>query len=1044
MRKFSVKIITLLFFLLPLLSNGQTVTGKVVDEKDGKPLEGATVSVKGKTAATKTDTKGEFSIAAVKGDVLLVTSINFENKQSRVKDGGALYISLAKTEKNLDEVVVTAMGISRTKRSLGTPAQSVKGEDLAESQRENVLTSLAGRVAGVDITTTSGQPGASVGIIIRGAVSMDGNNQPLIVIDGLQVDNSTFSQGNLFSDGPNRNNDYTNRLADLSPSDIENITVLKGPEAAALYGNRGASGALVITTRRAKAGKTSVTYDYTIRGEKITRFPEIQTTFGGGTGNVTGLTGNLSRVFFGERYPAGTKLYDNIGAFFKTGITQKHNLGVEAGTDKLSYRLSVNVINQEGIVPKTGYDRYSFRLSSSATISPKLDILSTFNFVNAKTIKAAKGQFGFLQSLLTWPSIEDVTDYLNTDGTRNKIDDGTNPTTASAALGEVDNPFWDVNKNLNQDVTNRFVGNTTITLKPFKGLLLKTTIGIDRYNTTGFTLTHPQSRNGLTPKGILETFTEDSKLLAGQFTAIATKKWGKINNQLAVGFAFDQTDYEVNSTYGTTFYLQDYNSINNTDPVTQRSKSVLNRTRNVGWFGQLETGYNNMAYLTLSSRYDGASTLVAPGLELEDRVKNAYFLYSSISMSFIYTELFKSRGVLNYGKLRFSYGNTGKTTKTPYVTASRFGPQVTTGGGFALGAFGGNNLLTPEFSYNLEVGTEMKFFNDKIGLDFTYFNTRSESQIVAPRLSYGTGNPLKYINGGTVSNQGIDITLTATPIKRKNFSWDVTVNFDKIKNEILEMPADLPIFYISDYDLLPIAGVKAFYTKGSSLYKLGVEPSGATSFLRNNTGQIIINPGTGLPVRDTLATALGDRIPEFRMGLVQKFKYKNFSLSINFDIRKGGDVFNGNELILSTVGLSKRTLDRETPRVIQGVLNDAFVNTANPTPNTISVTPAYQNGYYNNIYNIEDYVEKNISWIRLRDVTLAYNLTPFLKSKQKFVKGGSVFVTATDVFMITNYTGADPNVSGLNASVGGAGAIGYDYGALALPIGINAGIKVNF
>ena len=1041
MRKFKNKIGLLLIFFIPLIINAQTITGNVLDEKEGKPIEGATVSVKGKTTATKTDENGRFSITAKKDDILLVTSISYESKQIKIKDATSVNFSLEKTAKNLDEVIVTAMGITRTKRSLGTPAQSVKGEDLAESQRENVLTSLAGRVAGVDITTTTGQPGASVGIIIRGAVSMDGNNQPLIVIDGLQVDNNTFSQGNLFSDGPNRNNDYTNRLADLSPSDIENITVLKGPEAAALYGNRGASGALIITTRRAKAGKVAVSYDYTIRGEKVTRFPEIQTTYGGGSANVSN---PLSRVFFGPKYPDGTVLYDNINSFFKTGITQKHNLGIEAGTEKLAYRLSINAINQEGVVPTTGYDRYSFRLTSSATLSPKLDVFSTFNFVNAKTRKAAKGQFGFLQSLLTWPSIDNVANYLNPDGTRNKIDDGTNPNTATAALSEVDNPFWDINKNKNQDITNRFIGNTTITLKPFKGLTLKSTIGIDRYNTSGFTLTHPQSRNGLNPKGILESFTEDSKLLTGQFTAIVTKKFGKFNNQFAGGFAFDQTDYEVNSTYGTTFYLQDYISINNTDPVTMRSKSVLNRVRNVGWFGQLETGFNNLAYLTLSGRYDGASTLVAPGLSLEDRTKNAFFFYPSLSLSFIYTELFNTSRILNYGKLRFSTGKTGKTTKTPYVTASRFGPQTTTGGGFALGAFGGNNLLTPEFSYNTEIGTEMKFFNDKVGLDISYYNVRSESQIVAPRLSYGTGTPLKYLNGGTVRNQGIDITLTATPIKRKNFSWDVTVNFDKNRNEILDMPADLPIFYISDYDLLPIAGVKAFYTKGSSLYKLGVEASGATSFLRNNMGQLIINPTSGLPVRDTLPTALGDRLPDFRMGLVQKFKYKNFSLSLNFDIRKGGDVFNGNELILSTQGLSKRTLDRDVPRVIQGVLNDQFVNSPTPTPNTISVTPAYQNGYYNNIYNIEDYVEKNISWIRLRDVTLSYNLTSFLKSKQKFVKGGSVFVTATDVFMITNYTGADPNVSGLNASVGGAGAIGYDYGALALPLGINAGIKVNF
>ncbi len=1032
MIKCTVKLIALLFFLLPLVSKGQTISGKVVDE-NGKPVEAVTISIKGKTTSTKSDIKGEFTIPATIGDNLIVSSINFEKEQVKVNSATALLITLIKVEKKLDEVVVTAMGISRNKRALATPAETIKGEDLVESQRENVLTSLAGRVSGVTITTTSGAPGASVGIIIRGPVSMDGNNQPLIVVDGLPLDNSTFSQSNLVSDGPSRNNDYTNRLGDISPNDIENLTVLKGPEASALYGNAGASGAIIITTRKAKAGRTSISYDYDFRMEKVNRFLEPQTTYGRGIANVAD---PLVRTFFGPKYAPGTQLYDNIGGFFKTGITNKHNLSVESGTEKASYRFSTNIINQQGIVPKTGYDRYSFRLSSSATISPKVEIQSTLNYVNAKTLKAAKGQFGFLQSLLTWPSDDNVKDYLNPDGTRNKIND--------ISTTENDSPFWDVNKNKSQDVTNRFIGNVKLVVKPYKWLSLIPNLAIDQFTTNGFTLTHPESRNGITPKGILETYAENSKLISGQFTASIKKDFKKFTNTLNSGFAFDQRDYEVNSTSGTTFYLPDYNSINNTDPVTQRSKSTLNRVRNIGFFGQLETGYKNYAFLTLSGRYDGASTLVKPGQELSERTSNAFFFYPAASLSLIYSELLKSNKILNYGKFRFSTGKTGKTTRTPYVTASRFGPQTTTGGGFALGAFGGNSSLKPEFTFNTEIGTEMEFFNSKIGLDFTYYQSKSVEQITAPRLSYGTGNPLKYINGGEVSNKGIDIKLTVKPIKTKSFSWDMIVTFAKNRNEILKMPADLPIFYLSDYDLAPFGGVKAFYTVGSSLYAMGVEASGATKFLKSTNGKVVINPANGLPLRDTLPNLLGDRNPDFAMGFVQKFKYKNFTLSMNFDIRKGGDVYNANELSLSLVGLSSRTLDRDNPRVIEGVLRDGLENTANPTVNTISVTPSYQNGYYNNLYNIEDFIEKNISWIRLRDVSLSYNLTSLLKKSQKFVKTGSIYITATDVFMITNYTGADPNVSGLNASVGGAGGIGYDYGALAVPIGINIGLKASF
>ena len=363
---------------------------------------------------------------------------------------------------------------------------------------------------------------------------------------------------------------------------------------------------------------------------------------------------------------------------------------------------------------------------------------------------------------------------------------------------------------------------------------------------------------------------------------------------------------------------------------------------------------------------------------------------------------------------------------------------------FALSFFAGNPKLTPEFTENYEIGGEMKFFKNRLGIDVAYYKMRSINQIVAPRLSYATGAILKWLNGGTVENKGIEVMLTGTPIKTKNTTWDIILNFDRNRNKITKMPADLPIFYISDYDILPFGGVKAFYRVGGSLSSLGVEASGATSFLRNKDGKLLISPTNGLPVRDTVPTLLGERLPKFKMGFINNIRYKNWSLNMNFDIRIGGDVFNGNDLAMNNIGLSKRTLDRETPRVIEGVLRDGLENTATPTPNTIVITPYFQNGYYNNIYNIEDYFERNINWVRLRDVTLAYNFTSLIAKRQKLIKSGSVFVTGTDVFMLTNYTGVDPNVSALNASAGGYGGQGFDYGALALPIGVNFGIRLGF
>lgn len=1025
----------LLLVQSPIFAQDRVVTGTVLSSADNTPIPGVTVTNQNTNQRTQTNQSGGFTIAAQTGHVLVFTSVGYSRATVTVTDNNIITVRLNVSAGELNSVEVTALGIPRSRKSLGYATQQIKGEDIANSQRDNVITALAGRVAGVTITTTTGLPGASSAILLRGAVSMDGNNQPLIVIDGLPVDNSTFIQGNMVSDGPNRNNDYSNRLLDLNPNDIENINVLKGPEATALYGNAGASGALVITTKKAKAGTASVAYDNAFRLEKITRFPEIQQVYGRGT---AGQANPLVRTFLGPRYADTATIYNNVEGFFRTGVTQKHNIGVEAGSEKISYRLSTNILDQEGIVPKTGYNRFSVRLTGNAILSPKLDVQSSLNYVGSRTRKATKGQFGFLLSLLTWPSDDNVKNYTNPNGSRREISEG--------STTEIDNPYWDVNKNKSEDEVERLIGNTTITYKPVKWLTLKSAIGVDQYSTVGFTFIHPESRLGIATGGDLETFTENSKLYSGQFTGIITKNFRDFTNLIVAGFAFDQREYEVNALRGQRFYIPDYISINNTDPTTMRSKSTLNRVRNVGWFAQLQTGFRDILFITLSGRYDGASTLVKPGFTLEERTKDAFFFYPAGSLSFNFTELsmFKGISYIDYGKLRFSIGKTGKTAKTPYITSSRYVPVQTTGGGFALSVFAGNPELTPEFTENYEIGGEMKFFKNRLGIDVAFYKMRSINQIVAPRLSYATGAILKWLNGGTVENKGVEIMLTGTPIRNKNFNWDIILNFDRNRNKITRMPADLPIFYISDYDILPFGGVKAFYRVGGSLSALGVEASGATRFLRNKDGKLLINPANGLPVRDTVPTLLGERLPDFKMGFINNLRYKNWSLSMNFDIRVGGDVFNGNDLAMNNIGLSKRTLDRETPRVIEGVLRDGLENSDKPTPNTILITPHYQNGYYNNIYNIEDYFERDINWIRLRDITLAYNFSSFIAKRQKLIKSGSIFVTGTDVFMITNYTGVDPNVSALNASAGGYGGQGFDYGALALPVGLNFGLRLGF
>lgn len=1018
MKKALLMLLGVFLFATASIAQEKTVTGRVVDG-DGLILPGVSVKIKGTTTGVSTGTDGNYTIRVSSGQTLVFSFIGMMNKEQTVGSANVINVTLNSDTKSLNEVVITAFGITREKKAIGYATQTIQGSEIAQTQRENFINSLQGRVAGATITPSTGQPGASSQIILRGPVSLDGDNQPLFVVDGLPISNRTFSQGSLVSDRPNRDNDYSNRAMDINPEDIQSVTILKGPEAAALYGTDGSSGAIVITTKKAASGIGRATYNNSFRVESVYRFPEIQQVYGPG---FSGVDDPETRSFFGPKFAAQAPLYDNIGNFFETGFTQKHNLTFEGGTPNLSVRASGAIDDQTGVMPGTGFQRLNFRVSGTSKIGSKISITSSLNLINSRIDKTYKGAGSPMQSTLTWPSNDDMSVYLTPEGNRRQID----PTNTL----EIDNPYWGVEKNPNNDKTNRFLGNFSISYDPFPWLGFVARMGSDIYSTIGNSLYHPQSRFGIASRGLIENFTENSQLLNGNFITTLKKDYGKFSPVLRLGYSIDDSRYETNAVRGEKFYKADFNSLNNTDPTTQRFKNSNPLKRRVGWFGNAELGYDRFLYLTLTGRMDGSSTLPA---------ENRYFFYPASSLSFVFSELkpFADSEVLSLGKFRASWGLTGKDARTPYITSSTLVPQGTTGGGFALGFFGGNSALQAEFTEAVEVGTELNFFKDRIGLDFTFYQSTSDKQITAPRLSYGTGFVLKYINGGVVRNRGFELQLKGTPVQTSNFAWDIVSNFSRNRGKILEMPAELPTFYLSDTWLY--AGVRAQYTKGSSITSLG-----ANSFLRNDKGQLLINPSTGLPIRDGNYKQIADRAPDLNVGLSNSFTYKNLNLSFLLDMRKGGDIFNGNELYLYVNGLSKLTLDRETPRVLNGILRDGLENSNTPTQNNIVVTPYLQNAYYSSSYSEEDFIEKDVNWIRLKDITLSYNLPTKLLSRTKFISRANVFVTGTDVFLFTNYKGADPTVSGLNASAGGFGGSGIDYGSLALPRGMNFGLKLGF
>lgn len=1050
-----------LFFVLVLISIGysfaqeKVVIGKVVDSKDNTPLPGANLLIKGTNHGTVSDANGTFSINASDADVLVVSLIGYESQEITIASQSSITINLKETVSVLGEVVVTALGISQEKRTLGYSVQEVKGNDIADTQRSNFMVSLQGRVAGLTMTTTSGLPGSSVSINLRGVNSIGGSNQPLLVVDGLVINNQTFNQHTLVSDLDNRSNDFVNRGADINPNDIENITVLKGPEAAALYGQDGASGAILITTKKGARGQGKIEYNNSFGFQKVYRFPDSQNAYGLGFNGVTNPIGSgLSTTFFGGKLAEGTQMYDNKKQFFETGYAQNHNLSMEGGSEKATYRLSTNYVDQKGTVPTSHYKKLSVRLSSTAQITKTLEASTSFNYILTDNTKPIRGQYGFLNNVLAYPAYDDMTQYLNADGTRRKL---------TAYDGEYDNPLFSVNKNHNQDKTNRLLGNMVLNYKPTTWLNVTGRFGADIYSTTGNYFLHPESYNGSSAnyggriaKGSVDNYTENSRLLNGMFLVTAKKEFGKIKTSVLVGSAFDDNRYEVNSFKGEKLIIPDFNSVNNSDPTTQRNKNTVTQKRVVGLLGNITASYEDLIYLTLSGRNDWSSTMP---------ISNRSYFYPSVALSFVFSELpaLKDFTPLAYGKIRASYAEVGKDA-APYLVNASLDSRFSTGGGYAYGFFGGNSILKPERSKGTELGMELKFFQRRLGLDVNVYKNDRVDQIVSQRLSYATGYVFGLVNGGNYSNRGLEIQLSGIPVQIGNFEWNVLVNFTKTKTKVLSLPADVVEYYNSDTWLYgnargsafaPIDAIQAYYPSFNLVNNQRGAGSataiGGYSYLRNNNGDILISPSTGLPITNSNFLPIGDRNPKYMVGLTNQFKYKNVSLSFLLDFRRGGDVFNGNEMFLYRNGLSTRTLDRDQTRVFKGVLRDGNENSATPTINTIQINPytmgttasdgSTSNQYYNSLPESE-FVERDINWVRLRDVTIRYQLPARLLGSKKIIRTASVFATGTDLFLITNYTGADPGVNGTTPATGGAGAFGIDFGSLALPRAFTFGVQV--
>lgn len=1007
----------------------QQIVGRVTDER-GEPLAGATVHAGGGEKRT-TDRDGRFVLTnTAEEEELRISFIGYETVTIRIRLPLPVIVLAAQTS-GLNEVVVTALGIKQEKRALGYAVTEVKGADIAGTQRENFVNALQGRVAGLNVSPSSGLPGASSSIVIRGISSLSGNNQPLFIVDGLPIDNTTFSTANLASDytgSPtsffNKGVDFSNRAADINPEDIESITVLKGPEASALYGIDAASGAIVITTKQGVSGQGKINYSNSFKFSSLLKYPEVQTTYGPGTNGV----GDPDVLrYFGPEYPEGTQFYDNIKSFFRTPFTHRHNLSFEGGSNQVTYRLTGAYLNQEGVVPNTHLSRLNLGGSTSVTINRYLAAKVSLHYTSEDNNQIFKGSGGVLTGLLSWPATDHARIYLNPDGTRRLINE-----TLTALNNETENPYFNINKNLNKSGMNRTNSNVELTFTPLRQVSSKAQFGIDNYTNNVLLVRHPQSNLGYSRGGVLDVATSENKNINAQLLNTFKQDFGPFKTQVMLGGSLNDFNYVTNAINAETLLDPDFYSINNTDLTKHRGRTMVRKRRLLGVFGNLTINYKNLLYLTGALRNDWSSTLP---------VSRQSFLSPSGQASFVFSELnaMKDLSWLSLGKLRFSAGSVGKDAP-PYGVHPGLENQATTGGGYGYGFTAPSPSLRPERTRSMEAGTELKLFNNRLGVDVAVYRKKSIDQIIKDlRLSYGTGFILQVFNGGDIINEGLEIEISATPVRSANLTWDIFANFNATRSEVGVLPQGLPDFYSAD--ITQYANLRNGVRPGFPTTTLTAPP-----YRRNNNGDILINPINGLPLLDATTWAIvGDRNPDFTIGLTNQLTFGSFRFSCLFDIRKGGDVFNATEHYMTERGLSTRTLDREQPVVIKGVLYDGFENTDHPSPNNIAVTPYYNStDYYSTsgAISLEDFVEKNISWIRLRDITLNYRLSGNFLGAGKVLKSAHVFFTATDLFLLTNYSGLDPDISGSSAALGGSGSAGMDWGNIPTPIGFNCGIQI--
>jgi TonB-linked SusC/RagA family outer membrane protein len=977
-----------------VMAQNISVFGKVTDET-GSEIPGVNVGIPGTLQGTTTNERGEYTITVASDGTLVFSFIGFKKVEVKVGNRKVLNVRMESEAAELNEVVVTALGQTQEKRAIGYSVQSVRSEEIRNSGDPNVVGALQGKIAGAIITGSGGAPGAGVNIVLRGITSLSGgaDNQPLFVIDGIIISNTTNAGNPLPSAGsnsPGASEQFanTNRAADINPDDIESVSVLKGPAATALYGLRASNGAIIITTKRGKSGKLSISVSSSAGVDVLGKSPDIQTTFlQGRLGEFIPLgPGRTPYQSFGPVLdPQNTtdRIYDNFRGFYRQGFRNNNNLTLTKGNDTGNIYVSFGRNTQKGIVPNTNFYRTSAKVAGAYNLTKQFNISGSFNYINSGGNRPPAGDKSIFSALAYWPNTYDVNDYLNPDGTQKNI-----------LPGFTDNPRYLVEKSPRIDKINRYISDITLNYKFSDWLSAKYQLTYDTYRETRHREVDSTFDVGIQVKGFLINEMLNFRELNSNLYLTAQRNFNADwNGSLMVGNSVVDSKrpnsyYERGENWNVPF-TQDISSYQN----QQKRFYSPGQFRIVSFFADAKLSFRELLYLNATVRNDIVSTLPTA---------NNSFVYPSFNAGYIFTEHLPKNNILSYGKLRASWAQVGKGTD-PYVTGAYFDitdnfPYGNSTPGYFRRLTTADPNLRPERTTSIEVGTELRFLKNRVMVDFTYFTMDSKDQIVRAPVSNVSGYSFYYTNIGLIRNKGVELLVTGKPVQTKNFSWDLSLNWAKMSGRVIDMPEELQ--EISYYDNI-VGSLKV--REGSKVGDLW-----GYDYKRAPDGQMLINAATGFPETSTTLTQYGNAQPDWIGGLTNTFNYKGLALSVLMEWRQGGDVIDLGERNALRSGSIKLTERRNEQVVFKGVVRQ---EDGSFTPNTKMVylddsfynpsTSTRFNGWSK--LNIQD-----ASWFRIRTVSLNYSLPKKLIGNSVFKGGVRFSLTGTNVFLNTPFRGYDP------------------------------------